>query len=67
METAESLDAPVEIRPGSDLHLMLMSLHAPLAAGATVELVLRFEKAGEVAVQFAVVDDTRAAWAAFSD
>jgi copper(I)-binding protein len=67
MEAAESLETPVEIRPGSDLHLMLMSLRAPLVAGETVELVLRFERTGLIRSRFVVVDDTRAAWAAFSD
>jgi len=37
----------VSLEPGG-LHLMLEGLKAPLAAGSTVVLVLRFERAGEV-------------------
>jgi copper(I)-binding protein len=37
----------VELKPGG-LHLMFMGLKAPLKAGDTLPLVLRFEKAGEV-------------------
>ena len=37
----------VELKPGG-LHLMLINLKAPLKAGETVPLKLRFEKAGEV-------------------
>ncbi|MCW3834604.1 copper chaperone PCu(A)C [Sphingomonas canadensis] len=56
--------AGLEIRPGSDLHLMLMDLRHPLAEGAPVEIVLRFEKAGEIRVRFHVTRDSRGWWAA---
>ena len=41
--------AMVELKPGG-LHLMLMGLKAPLKAGDTFPMTLRFEKAGEVVV-----------------
>ena len=56
--------APLEIRPGSDLHLMLMGLKAELTDGATQEMTLVFEKAGAVTLSFRVAKDSRAAWAA---
>ena len=37
----------VELTPGG-MHIMVMSLKAPLKAGATMPLVLKFEKAGEI-------------------
>ncbi len=40
----------VELKPGG-LHLMFMGLKAPLRAGETFPLTLKFEKAGEVTVQ----------------
>jgi copper(I)-binding protein len=43
----------VELRPGG-LHVMLIGLTAPLVEGARVPLTLRFERAGEVAVDLAV-------------
>lgn len=43
----------VELGPGG-YHLMLMGLAEPLAAGQRVPLTLRFERAGEVAVELAV-------------
>ena len=45
--------AIVELAPGG-YHFMLMGLAAPLAAGTRVPLTLRFERAGEVAVELAV-------------
>lgn len=67
MTALAALDLPaggtVEVRPGSALHLMLLGLKAPLAPGASVELVLRFERAGEATARFIAVEDTRAAWA----
>jgi copper(I)-binding protein len=39
----------LELAPGS-LHIMLIGLTAPLEAGGTLDLVLTFEKAGEVAL-----------------
>jgi copper(I)-binding protein len=65
MTTLPALDIPaggtVEIRPGSDLHLMLEAV-GPIAAGSEVELTLRFERGGAVTQRFAVVADTFAAW-----
>ena len=66
MDTEADLAVPrrsvVEVRPGSDLHLMLIATRAPLAAGEAVEMLLRFERAGELVAPFIAVDDTRAAW-----
>lgn len=45
--------ATVELKPGGD-HLMLMGLKAPLEAGGSVPLKLRFERAGEVTVEVKV-------------
>ena len=57
MRPVESIEVPagatVALQPGG-MHLMLMGLKAPLAAGQRVTLTLQFEKAGEVAVQAAV-------------
>jgi copper(I)-binding protein len=44
----------VTLAPGR-LHLMLMGLKAPLAAGSPIEITLVFEKAGEVAVEAQVL------------
>ena len=43
----------VELRPG-ELHLMLTGLKAPLKAGTSVPLTLRFEKAGELKLELKV-------------
>jgi periplasmic copper chaperone A len=43
-----------EFSPGAD-HIMLIGLKAPLKAGDRFALTLRFEKAGEVAADVAVV------------
>ncbi len=68
MRTEDSLElpatAPLEIRPGSDLHLMLMGLKAELRDGATQEMTLVFERAGAVTLSFRVAKDSRVAWAA---
>jgi periplasmic copper chaperone A len=40
----------VELAPGG-LHIMVMNLKAPLKAGETVPLTLKFERAGEMTVQ----------------
>ncbi len=40
----------VELSPGG-LHIMVMNLKAPLKAGETVPLTLKFERAGEIVVQ----------------
>lgn len=46
--------ATVELAPGG-LHLMLIGVREPLAAGQTVPVALRFEKAGTVTVPLAVL------------
>ena len=43
----------VELKPGG-LHLMLMNIKAPLAAGESVPVKLKFAKAGEVEVKMPV-------------
>ena len=43
----------VELKPGG-LHLMFMNIKAPLAAGETVTVKLKFAKAGEVEVKMPV-------------
>lgn len=43
----------VTLAPGG-LHIMLIGLAQPLAAGSRVPLTLRFERAGEVTVELAV-------------
>jgi hypothetical protein len=59
MRRVESLPigagASVELAPGG-MHVMLVGLAAPLAAGARVELTLVFAAAGEIAVEVPVVD-----------
>lgn len=44
---------PTALRPGG-LHIMLIGLKQPLAAGQTFPLTLRFEKAGAASVQVTV-------------
>jgi copper(I)-binding protein len=46
---------PTMLRPGG-LHIMLIGLKKPLAAGQTFPLTLKFEKAGETSVQVTVRD-----------
>jgi len=57
MRAVPAIDVPangrVELKPGG-LHIMLINLKAPLKAGDTVPLKLRFEKAGEVDVKVAI-------------
>ena len=43
----------VELKPGG-LHLMFMNVKTPLAAGQTVQVKLKFAKAGEVEVKMPV-------------
>lgn len=45
--------APVVLEPGG-FHIMLMGLEAPLEAGTTFPLTLRFEKAGAIEVEVRV-------------
>lgn len=51
LKAGESL----ELKHG-DLHVMLMQLAGPLAAGTTVPITLVFEKAGAVALDVPVMD-----------
>ncbi|MCM5569899.1 copper chaperone PCu(A)C [Burkholderiaceae bacterium FT117] len=57
MREVQAIDLPagqrVELRPGG-LHIMFINLKAPLKAGDTFPVRLRFEKAGEVEVGFKV-------------
>lgn len=46
-------DGRIEFSPGG-YHLMLMQLEAPLEQGERVPVILRFEQAGRVEVQFMV-------------
>lgn len=54
MRKVERLEVPaggvLELKPGAD-HLMFFDLAQPWAAGDTVRLTLRFEKAGEVQLE----------------
>lgn len=43
----------VRLAPGA-LHVMLMGVQEPLAAGTSVEILLRFERAGEIRVMATV-------------
>ncbi len=57
MRQLDAIEVPagqtVELKPGG-LHLMLMGLKAPLKVGDSFVLKLRFENAGELAVQMPV-------------
>ena len=57
MHAVPRLDVPagasVALEPGG-YHLMLMGLVKPLAVGETIDLTLRFERAGPVTVRAAV-------------
>lgn len=64
MRQIDAIELPaggkVELKPGGT-HLMFMELKAPLKAGETVPVTLRFEKAGEVTVKMPVQSPTPAA------
>jgi copper(I)-binding protein len=57
MREQPAIDLPpgqeVVLRPGG-LHIMMLGLAQPLDRGATLPLTLRFERAGEVAIDVAV-------------
>jgi hypothetical protein len=59
MRAIPAIDVPaggkVELKPGG-LHLMLINLKAPLKAGETIVLKLRFEKAGEIEIKVPVAN-----------
>lgn len=50
---------PVALRPGAE-HIMLIGLKRPLRRGETVPVTLRFARAGELTVRFAVQPVTHA-------
>ena len=58
MRQLDAIDLPagktVEFKPGG-LHVMFIGLKQPLAIGSKVPVTLKFEKAGEVKVEFDVV------------
>ena len=66
MHVLEHLDLPsrgeLEIRPGGPTHLMLIGLKAPIAPGDIARITLRFERAGEVAIDFTAVENSREGW-----
>lgn len=57
MRAVQAIDvgphAKVRLQPGG-LHVMLIDLKGPLAAGSSFPLTLKFEKAGEITVDVAV-------------
>jgi periplasmic copper chaperone A len=57
MRQVDAIELPagktVELKPGG-LHVMFIGLKQPLALGSKVPVTLRFEKAGEVKVEFEV-------------
>ena len=55
----------LEVRPGSQLHLMLMNFDPAKAVGGRVTLDLLFRDAGQVSADFALASDSRAGWTAF--
>ncbi len=69
MDTDPTWDIPghdlLDIRPGSDLHLMLQEFDPAQARDGRVSLTLTFREAGTVEADFALTQDSRAAWTAF--
>ncbi|GAA0869013.1 hypothetical protein GCM10009116_08490 [Brevundimonas basaltis] len=55
----------LDVRPGSDLHFMLINYDPARASDGTVRLRLEFAEAGAVEADFILVDDSRAAWERF--
>lgn len=55
----------LDVRPGSDLHFMLINFDPARAAAGQVALTLTFRESGTVQADFALVRDSRAAWDAF--
>jgi periplasmic copper chaperone A len=58
MRQVDAIELPagqtVQLKPGG-LHVMFIGLKQPLALGSKVPVTLKFEKAGEVKVEFDVV------------
>ena len=47
---------PVELKPGG-YHIMLIDLVAPLEVGTTIQITLIFENAGEITLEFPVLEE----------
>ena len=64
MRQVDAIELPagktVELKPGG-LHVMFIGLKQPLAIGSKVPVTLKFEKAGEVKVEFDVMSRPPAA------
>jgi copper(I)-binding protein len=64
MRQIEAIDLPagkpVKLEPGG-LHVMFIGLNQPLPLGSKVPVTLKFEKAGEVKVEFEVMSRPAAA------
>ena len=60
MQEVDSIALPagvaVELKPGG-YHIMLIDLVAPLEVGTTIKITLVFEKAGEITLEFPVLDE----------
>jgi len=52
----------LDVRPGSDLHFMLVNYDPARAVGGKVRLRLEFAESGAVEADFALTEDSRAAW-----
>lgn len=55
----------LDIRPGSDLHLMLVNFDPARAVDGRVRMHLEFAESGSVEADFILAADSRAAWAQF--
>jgi len=55
----------LDVRPGSDLHFMLIGFDPSRAVEGRVSLTLTFRDAGTVEADFVLTGDSRAAWTAF--
>ncbi len=55
----------LDVRPGSDLHFMLISFDPARSTAGRVALTLTFRESGTVEADFALTGDSRAAWTAF--
>lgn len=53
------------VRPGSPLHFMLIGYDPSVGREGKVRLTLTFREAGTVEADFALTDDSAAAWGAF--
>lgn len=69
MDTLPTWDIPaqgaLDIRPGSDLHFMLIDFDPALITDGHVALTLTFRDAGAIQTDFSVTTDSRGAWSAF--